>query len=43
MIPRSVRLSEAPSYGEPILYYDKYSRGSLAYQDAAKEIIARVL
>ena len=43
MIPRSVRLSEAPSYGEPILYYDKYSRGSLAYQDAAKEIVARVI
>lgn len=42
-IPRNVRLSEAPSYGEPALYHDKYSRGSLAYQDVAKELIARVL
>lgn len=43
MIPRNVRLSEAPSYGEPILYYDKYSRGSLAYTDVAKELLARVI
>ena len=43
MIPRNVRLSEAPSYGEPALYHDKYSRGSLAYQDVAKELLARVL
>lgn len=43
MIPRNVRLSEAPSYGEPILYYDKYSRGSLAYQDVAKELLSRLL
>ena len=39
VIPRSVRLSEAPSFGEPILYYDKRSKGSLAYQDLAKEIL----
>lgn len=39
VIPRSVRLSEAPSYGEPILYYDKRSKGSVAYQDLAKEIL----
>ena len=43
MIPRSVRLSEAPSFGEPILYYDKYSRGSLAYTDAAKELLSRII
>ena len=43
MIPRNVRLSEAPSYGEPILYYDKYSRGSLAYNDVAKELLARTI
>ena len=43
VIPRNVRLSEAPSYGEPALYHDKYSRGSLAYQDVAKELLARVL
>ncbi|MBQ2676875.1 MAG: ParA family protein [Clostridia bacterium] len=39
VIPRSVRLSEAPSYGEPILYYDKNSKGSHAYTALAKEII----
>lgn len=39
VIPRSVRLSEAPSYGEPILYYDKRSKGAVAYNDLAKEII----
>ena len=43
MIPRNVRLSEAPSYGEPILYYDKYSRGSLAYNDVARELLARTI
>ena len=42
MIPRNVKLSEAPSFGEPALYHDKYSRGSLAYLDAAKELIRRV-
>lgn len=39
VIPRSVRLSEAPSYGLPILYYDKRSKGAIAYNDLAKEII----
>lgn len=38
-IPRTVRLSEAPSYGEPILYYDKRSKGADAYNSLAKEII----
>lgn len=42
MIPRNVKLSEAPSFGAPIYYHDKYSRGSLAYMDAAKELIARI-
>ena len=40
-IPRSVALSEAPSFGEPIQYYARYSKGSLEYQDLAKEIISR--
>ena len=40
-IPRSVVLSEAPSFGEPIQYYARYSKGSLEYQDLAKEIISR--
>ncbi len=39
VIPRNVRLSEAPSYGEPINYYDKSSKGSQCYQKLAKEVI----
>ncbi len=41
-VQRSVRLSEAPSYGQPIIYFDKYSKGSLAYIDIAKELITRI-
>ncbi len=41
IIPRTVRLSEAPSYGLPIIKYDAGSRGALAYQDFAREVIAR--
>ena len=41
-VVRNVKLSEAPSFGEPILYYDKYSKGCLAYGDIAKEIIERL-
>ena len=40
-VPRSVRVSEAPSYGEPICYYDASNRGALAYNEVAKEMIAR--
>lgn len=39
VIPRNVRLSEAPSHGLPALLYDAGSRGALAYLDLAKEII----
>ena len=39
VIPRNVRLSEAPSYGEPIQYYDRYSKGAQAYEDLAKELL----
>ena len=42
-IVRNVKLSEAPSYGEPIIYYDKYSKGARAYNDVAKEIRERTL
>jgi chromosome partitioning protein len=40
VIPRNVRLSEAPSYGQPISQYDPSSRGAQAYQDLAKEVIS---
>lgn len=39
VIPRNVRLSEAPSFGEPINYYDKSSKGSEMYIKLAKEVI----
>lgn len=38
IIPRTVRLSEAPSFGQPITTFDSSSRGALAYRDAAKEV-----
>ena len=40
-IPRSVRVSEAPGYGQSVVTYDPGSRGSLAYLDAAREIAER--
>jgi chromosome partitioning protein len=39
VIPRSVRLAEAPSFGKPILLYDVRSRGAEAYIKLAKEIL----
>ncbi len=39
VIPRNVRLSEAPSYGKPAIVYDRSSRGSRAYAELAEEII----
>jgi len=41
VIPRSVRLAEAPSFGKPILAYDLRSRGAESYIQLAKEILAR--
>ena len=38
MIPRNVRLSEAPSYGQPALSFDAMSRGAIAYRELAKEV-----
>ena len=40
IIPRNVRLSEAPSHGQPIIIYDQKSRGAEAYLDLAKEVVA---
>jgi chromosome partitioning protein len=42
IIPRSVRLSEAPSYGQPITVYDSASRGAVAYRKLARELIPRL-
>ena len=42
-VVRSVKLSEAPSFGEPIYYHDKYSKGSIAYMEIAKELVSRVI
>jgi chromosome partitioning protein len=41
VVPRNVRLAEAPSHGVPAMYYDRYSRGSKAYMALAGEIIRR--
>ncbi len=41
VIPRNVRLAEAPSFGKPAMYHDKYSRGALAYLALAGEINRR--
>ena len=41
IVPRSVRLSEAPSHGLPIALYDPGSRGANAYRELAGEVVAR--
>lgn len=41
MIPRNVRVSEAPSYAMPVLHYDSSSRGAEAYRALARELVAR--
>lgn len=41
IIPRNVRLSEAPSFGQPIIVYDPKSKGAEVYCELAKEVIAR--
>lgn len=40
VIPRNVRISEAPSFGQPIMYYDNSSKGTVSYDELAKELIA---
>lgn len=42
IIPRNVRVAEAPSYGQPIHVYDKWSKGAKAYKQLAKEVEHRV-
>ncbi len=41
VIPRNVRLAEAPSHGKPVTAYDGSSKGARAYRDAAKEFLER--
>ena len=41
VIPRNVRLSEAPSYGKPVTAYDSLSRGAEAYQELAREVMEK--
>ena len=41
MIPRSVKVSEAPGYGMTILDYDPGSRGAMSYLDASRELAER--
>jgi chromosome partitioning protein len=41
VIPRNIRLAEAPSYGLPVLMYDGASKGAVAYLELAKEIILK--
>jgi len=41
VVPRNVRLAEAPSFGRPVLYHDKSSRGALAYLALAGEVLRR--
>lgn len=40
VIPRNVRLAEAPSHGMPVIFYDMYSKGAESYMQLAKEVIA---
>ena len=39
VVPRAVRLSEAPGFGQPVLYYDKSSKGARAYRELAGELL----
>ena len=41
-ITRNVKLSEAPSFGEPVWYYDKYSKGAQQYMEIAKELLEKI-
>lgn len=42
VIPRSTKLAESPSFGQPIIHYDKYSASAAAYELLAQEVLARV-
>ncbi len=42
VIPRTTRLAEAPSHGQPIIHYDQYSAGASAYEVLAEEVLERL-
>ena len=42
VVPRNVRLAEAPSHGLPVMAYDKFSRGSAAYKEMAEEVVKKL-
>jgi chromosome partitioning protein len=42
VVPRNIRLAEAPSHGIPVTAYDKHSRGAKAYKAMAEEIKAKL-
>ena len=42
MIPRNIRLAEAPSHGIPVTVYDRSSRGSVAYKAIAEELKSKL-
>ena len=42
VIPRTTRLAEAPSFGKPIIYYDKYSTGAAAYEVLTQEVLTQL-
>jgi chromosome partitioning protein len=42
MIPRTTKLAEAPSFGKPIIYYDRYNPAAAAYEILAQEVLARL-
>ena len=41
-VVRNVRLSEAPSHGMPVIYYDEHSKGASLYNDIAEELLKRI-
>jgi chromosome partitioning protein len=42
VIPRSTRLAEAPSFGKPIIHYDKHSAGAVTYELLTAEVLKRI-
>jgi len=42
VIPRTTRLAEAPSFGKPIIYYDKYSAAAAAYEVLTQDLLKRL-